>query len=54
MKYFSSLKIAGLLAAAMLVACAPKDAPVPTETSEKTPIEIDDAVLKQVRPVYEK
>lgn len=54
MKYFSSLKIAGLLAAAILVACAPKDAPVPTETSEKTPIEIDDAVLKQVRPVYEK
>ena len=59
MKYFV-LNVAGLLAAAILVACTPKVAPESTETSapvaanEKTPIEIDDAVLKQVRPVYEK
>lgn len=65
MKYFV-LNVAGFLAAAILVACTPKVAPESTKTSapvaanekslskEKTPVEIDDAVLKQVRPVYEK
>jgi hypothetical protein len=65
MKYFV-LNVAGFLAAAILVACTPKVAPESTETSapvaaneksqskEKISIGIDDAVLKRVRPVYDK
>ena len=61
MKISAFLKAFGLFVAAILVACVPKDAPVPTEkfdwnsqSKEKTPTGIDDAVLKQVRPVYDK
>ena len=59
MKYFAFLKVVvGLAVATMLVACASKNTPVETSASaaanEKTPIGIDDAVLKQVRPVYDK